>query len=137
MENKTCKQLVKGKLKSEIGTLRNLWESYQRGEEHCEIEEGYFPEHGLGFDYVAKGTFKGQKEGYFRYQISWGGPAAEFRFFVNPDYTVYRIEYWYLDWFDGAKVILKDKDYDLLEEIFNDFKECGTVEAELKKSVED
>ena len=45
---------------------------------------GTFWEYGLALDYVAPGTFKDQKQGYFRYQISVGGPSEEFRFYANP-----------------------------------------------------
>ena len=61
---------------------------------------------GLCFDYVDPNTFNDQKEGYWRWQLSWGGPGDEFRIYVNPNKSVHRIEYWYLDWFDGAKVTL-------------------------------
>ena len=87
-----------------------------------------FYEYGLSFDYVAPGTFTDQNQGYFRYQISWGGPSEEFRFFVNPDFSCYRIEFWYLDWHDGASVTLADDDESLLMQIFDDFRDCGTVE---------
>jgi hypothetical protein len=60
----------------------------------------------LGFDYVEPGTFTDQLEGYWRWQLSWGGPGDEFRIYINPDKSVHRIEYWYLDWYDGAKVEL-------------------------------
>ena len=63
----------------------------------------------LGFDYVEPGTFTDQLEGYWRWQLSWGGPGDEFRIYVNPDKSVHRIEYWYLDWFDGAHVTLDEK----------------------------
>ena len=61
---------------------------------------------GLCFDYVDPDTFTNQKEGYWRWQLSWGGPGDEFRIYVSPDKSVHRIEYWYLDWFDGAHVTL-------------------------------
>ena len=61
---------------------------------------------GLCFDYVDPNTFTDQKEGYWRWQLSWGGPGDEFRIYVNPDKSVHRIEYWYMDWYDGAKVTL-------------------------------
>ena len=64
---------------------------------------------GLCFDYVDPNTFTDQEEGYWRWQLSWGGPGDEFRIYVNPDKSVHRIEYWYLDWFDGAKVELDEK----------------------------
>ena len=64
---------------------------------------------GLCFDYVDPKTFPDQLEGYWRWQLSWGGPSDEFRIYINPDKSVHRIEYWYLDWFDGAKVELDEK----------------------------
>ena len=61
---------------------------------------------GLCFDYVDPDTFNDQKEGYWRWQLSWGGPGDEFRIYINPNKSVHRIEYWYMDWYDGAKVTL-------------------------------
>ena len=94
---------------------------------------GTFNEYGLSFDYVPEGTFGDQEVAYFRYQISWGGPSDEFRFFVNPSFKPYRIEYWFQDWYDGAKIVLEDEDEELLEEIFEFFREVGSVEAEYEK----
>jgi hypothetical protein len=68
-----------------------------------EPDDASLGEYGLAFGYVEPGTFTDQREGYFRYQIAWGGPSEEIRFFVNPDlHSCHRIEFWYLDWFDGA-----------------------------------
>jgi len=65
----------------------------------------------LGFDYVAPHTFKDQTEGYWRWQFSWGGPSDELRAYVNEHKEIHRLEYWYLDWFDGAHVLVnKDED---------------------------
>jgi|TARA_R100001143_G_scaffold61452_1_gene62215 hypothetical protein len=67
---------------------------------------------GLCFDYVDPNTFNDQREGYWRWQLSWGGPGDEFRIFVNPDKSVHRIEYWYMDWYDGAHVTLDPVTHD-------------------------
>ena len=64
---------------------------------------------GLSFDYVKPKTWDDQLEGYWRWQLSWGGPGDEFRLFVNPDMSLHRAEYWYLDWYDGAHVTLDAK----------------------------
>jgi len=56
----------------------------------------------LGFDYVAPHTWDDQPEGYWRWQFSWGGPSDELRAYVNEHYEIHRLEYWYLDWGDGA-----------------------------------
>ncbi len=58
----------------------------------------------LGFDYVEPHTWDDQPEGDWRWQFSWGGPSDELRAYVNRDDTIHRLEYWYLDWGDGAYV---------------------------------
>ena len=62
---------------------------------------------GLGFDYVEPHTFTDQLEGYWRWQFSWGGPSDELRAFVNENKEIHRLEYWFMDWMDGAKLELK------------------------------
>lgn len=62
-----------------------------------------FNAYGLCFDYVEPETFTEQLEGYWRFQISYGGPSEEIRFYYSAGASrPYRIEFWYLDWFDGA-----------------------------------
>jgi len=128
MNQPTCKERVKPHLKGRLHDIRKLWNLYHEDCEAYDDDLGNFNEYGLAFDYVAPHTFEGQCRGYFRYQLSWGGPSDEFRFYADENLDPARIEYWFMDWFDGAKIILHGKDYDLLEEIFQDFKECGTVE---------
>lgn len=95
---------------------------------------GRFHEYGLAFDYVAAGTFRDQSEGYFRYQISWGGPSEEFRFYANAqDHSCYKVEFWFLDWFDGAKVNPQGADREFLMELWEYFREVGTVDALLNE----
>lgn len=126
----TCKKRVNSELKGRITDLKKLWNLYKENPEAYDEELGNFSEYGLSFDYVSPNTFKDQKQGYFRYQLSWGGPSDEFRFFVNPDLSVYKIDYWFLDWFDGASVELEGQNFVLLEEIFEDFKSCGICKIE-------
>ena len=64
----------------------------------------------LSFDYVPPNTFDKQPEGYWRWQFSWGGPSDELRGYVNENKELHRLEYWFLDWFDGAKLLLSPKD---------------------------
>ena len=63
----------------------------------------------LSFDYVEPNTFNDQIEGYWRWQFSWGGPSDELRAYVNEHKEIHRLEYWFLDWGDGAHVLV-DKD---------------------------
>jgi len=65
----------------------------------------------LGFDYVAPHTFNDQIEGFWRWQFSWGGPSDELRAYVNEHKEIHRLEYWFLDWGDGAHVLVQ-KDHD-------------------------
>lgn len=131
--NDSCKERVAGALESVANDLSKLWEAYKDGEEEVE-DLGTFGEYGLAFDYVAAGTFSDQKVGYFRYQICYGGPTEEFRFYTDAEYNVGTIEFWLLDWFDGASIDLTGSDFNLLEEIFEDFKGCGCVQAEYEKA---
>lgn len=64
----------------------------------------YINQTALCWDYVEKGTFNDQERGYFRLQLSWGGPGDEFRIYVDYDKSIDYMEYWYLDWYDGASV---------------------------------
>ena len=105
--------------KSTRDTLKHLWDVYVGDSEpDDETSEESIYEYGLSFDYVAPGTFKDQAEAYWRYQLSWGGPSDEIRFFASqPDGPAYKIEYWLLDWFDGAHRILQGIDLDLLRDV--------------------
>ena len=132
---KTCEQRVTGELAGRIEDLQELWRAYCEGEEEVE-DLGNLCDYGLCFDYVAPGTFEDQDEGYFRYQLSWGGPSDEFRFFVGPDFQPYRVEYWFLDWFDGAYKRLTRNNLDLLLEIFDWFKESGAVQAKFDEATQ-
>lgn len=139
---RTCKQRWTKEKNSEIAMLRRLlWADRNEGTKRADRiheNEGYFNEHGLGFDYVAPGTFGDQREGYWRYQISWGGPSDEFRFYASdPNDRPYRIEYWFLDWFDGEGRALTGEDEELLLEIWDDFEGMGMTESEYEKAREE
>lgn len=136
-QQKSCKERIQEHLNGRIEDLTKLWTLYREDCEASDPDLGSFNEYGLSFDYVAPKTFRDQRKGYFRYQLSWGGPSDEFRFYCDENLDPYKIEYWFLDWFDGAPKVLYGKRFDLLAEIFQDFKECGTVQAEYDKARED
>jgi len=54
-----------------------------------------FCEYGLSFDFME--ADKNNHNGYYCYQISWGGPSEEIRFYKDG-----LIEFVYLDWFVGV-----------------------------------
>jgi hypothetical protein len=126
-----CKKRLPKELRGRIADLRKLWALYRDDSEAHYEDIGHIHEYGLGFDYVARDTFTEQKEGYFRYQLSWGGPSDEFRIFVNPDFSAHRIEYWFLNWFDGAHVVLDGENLKLLEDIYSGlFRDSGMAEMQ-------
>jgi hypothetical protein len=136
-EQKTCKQRVREHLSSRISDLEKLWKAYKEDPDKPVEDLGTFDEYGLSFDYVKPGTFERQRRGYFRYQLSYGGPSDEFRFYCDENLNPVEIEYWFLDWFDGAHIDLTGENYNLMEEIFLDLKETSTVQHKLDASREE
>jgi hypothetical protein len=134
--NLKCKDLVSNKLKGRIDDLTKLWKLYLQDSKKSDGKPGNMDEYGVCFDYIAPNTFKKQKVGYFRYQLSCGRPSDEFRFddfkfYVDLDYKPYKIEYWYMEGFDSAKKILYGKNFRLLAEIFEIFfVESGKAECQ-------
>ena len=135
-KNLTCKERVRSHYQSRIADLAKLWKLYQAGEDESDDDLGTFNEYGLCFDYVPKGTFTDQRRGFWRYQLSTGGPGDEFRFYADERLDLTKIEYWFLDWFDGAKVNVTGKALALMTEIWEFFKECGTIEKTMKDAIE-
>ena len=135
-KQKTCKERVGSHLRDRITDIRKLWKMYQKDPDACDSDLGNFIEYGLSVDYVPKGTFSDQRRGYLRYQLSWGGPSDEFRYFLDETLEIDRVEYWFLDWFDGARKVLRGRDLELMTEIYRDWKELEIVQAEINKAIE-
>lgn len=85
-----------------------------------------FYEYGLCFDYVALGTFGDQEQDYYRYQFSYGGPSDELR--IYNDGTV---EYWFLDWFDGAHIDVSTEN--CIQWVVDMFEGIGSIDWELHR----
>ena len=75
-------------------------------------------EYGLSFDYVCEHTYADQDRGFWRYQLSWGGPSDEFRFYVGASGRPYSVEYRFHDWYDGAGVFLTGGDKETLDSVW-------------------
>lgn len=117
--------------KAEFTVYMNDPEVYENGND----EQAPFHEHGLSFDYVAPGTFPEQLEGYWRYQLSWGGPSDELRFYASsPQDSLYKAEYWFLDWFDGASIDILDDA--VTAWLWDFFQEVGSTKTEYDKATE-
>ena len=140
-KQQTCEERIDQHLESTITDLTTLWDLYCEDADASDDALGNMYDYGLCFDYVAPETFTDQPEGYFRYQLSYGGPSNEFRIYADQRgsyrWSVYRIEYWFLDWFDGAKRILSGSDLVLIEGIFEAFfVDSGTVDHVYQQAME-
>lgn len=91
----TCEQRIDSQL-SDLAELMTEYMKYGDLYEDGNDEYPPFNEYGLDFSLVEADTFNNQPEAYWRYQLSWGGPSDEIRFYSD------RTEYWFMDWFDGA-----------------------------------
>ena len=110
-QEKKCKDLVKQKYQERKEDIGNIYHN---------DEDPMFKlnEYSLSWDYVSPNTFNDQPDGYYRWQLSYGGPADEFRIYTDANKNIQSVEYWYLDWFDGASIELDDiKDYEVFEVI--------------------
>ena len=141
MTNKTCAERVQEEYQSIEDDFIQASEFFDKYEEATEGEQialkvfykdlseyedffDYVNNYGLCFDYVEKGTFTDQDRGYFRYQLSWGGPSDEFRIYVDYDKQITHIDYWFLDWGDGASVRIPEDS--IAYEVCEQFTELST-----------
>jgi hypothetical protein len=92
MSDKTCKD----RIHDHWDGILTEWDEHK--EDSTYLAESFI----LSADYVEPGTFNGQRRGYYRIQFSWGGPSDELRVFLDENKRPTKIEYWFLDWFDGA-----------------------------------
>jgi len=103
-KNKKCANLVKGQYQSRLNDFKNAYKNND-----LDFPK-WLSEYGLSWDYVVANTFDNQTEGYYRWQLSWGGPSDEFRIYTDNDKNIQSIEYWYQDWFDGASIDVNDEE---------------------------
>jgi hypothetical protein len=128
-DKKSCKELWAEKKNDRVASVRRL---FRLGETTGDYEE--FWDYALGFEYVSglqytAGSSTRQDEGYYRWQLEWGGPASEFRFYTDARNNLHRIEFVYLDWWDGHARRLVGRDAELLTEVWDFFVECGSVRS--------
>lgn len=124
MSDKSCLERVEAEYASTMEDIRTLWNLYLEDPEAYDDDLGRFDEYGLGWDFVEPHTFRDQPDGYFRWQISWGGPSHEFRFDTQTIHDPYPgVAFWFLDWFDGAHVNVRGEDLKLLHEIWDSQRE--------------
>ena len=124
-----CVDRVAPHWKSRKEDLDRLWAACtQETEPDDETTDESIYEYGLSFDYVAPESFTDQLEGYWRYQLSWGGPSDEIRFCASgPDQPCYRIEYW----FDGAHIDITSDE--TANTYWGWFQDVGSTQVEFDK----
>ena len=136
VKKETCKNKVEP-------ALQNIIQDWTEAQKYYDIDEekryspkdeslsdyedffDYVNNYGLCFDYVSPNTFDNQDVGYFRYQVCYGGPTQEFRIYTDYNKNIDRIEFWYLDWFDGSEL---ETDEDIIKQVLRDFIDCSQIE---------
>lgn len=135
-----CADLIQEKFnetEADYKKAREFFEEYQDATEGQRIalevidkkRGDYFHEYDDLFDYVNQTALswdyvdsEGREAGYYRLQLSWGGPSDEFRIYVDQDKEIDIIEYWYMDWFDSAHYLVAK--YSDCWHICDQFLEC-------------
>ena len=103
-KDKKCIDRVNDEYQSRLKEIKKAY-----NDENLDFVE-WLNEFGLGWNYVLPNTFDNQERGYYRWQLSWGGPSDEFRIYTNNEKNIEFVEYWFLDWFDGASIKVNDQE---------------------------
>ena len=117
-KQKTCAELIsarcydrKEQFENALLFFKGTDETKKNRKKNSEFSEyeslmDYASQNSLDFSYVEPNTFKKQSEGYWRWQLSWGGPSDEFRYYHHDGdkKKIKSMESSYMDWFDGATV---------------------------------
>ncbi len=102
-KQKTCAELISARYVDRLKQFDDAWN------DDSIFFPQYLSENTLAFDFVEPYTFKDQPDGYWRMQISWGGPSDEVRWYSDGEpYGYNKITYSYMDWFDGASKLVQD-----------------------------
>ena len=98
-KEKTCEERIDEYLASASGEIKDMYKA--------DVENGgvwgFDPQHALHVDVVVNEDGEPQ---YGQYLMSWGGPSDEFRFYYDG-----RIEYVFMDWYDGATRDVTEHDW--------------------------
>jgi len=134
MTNKKCSEIVNQKYLDTVNDYQSANDYFNlddeeksKHEKHEDLQSydslfDYVNQSALGFDFVSVNTFKNQDRGYWRLQMSWGGPSDEFRIYVDTKNEIEYIDYHYLDWFDGASVRVR---HDIIYDVCSMFLDCS------------
>jgi len=109
MEDKTCEERIMGHFDNHYNEIMKLFRAFQ------EDGDNEIYDFGLELAYDEE-----NKEGYYIWLLSYGGPSTEFRFYCNPRNEVYKIVYVFVDWFDRADYTLSGDQFEAMEAVFNE-----------------
>ncbi len=109
MNNLKCADLIQQKFQDRNNDISDI---FQLKNDYQEYENSYeaLNEFGLSIDYIEPNTFEDQENGYICYQLSWGGPSDELRFYLDDNKELYKCDYAYMDWFDGAVIDVTEEE---------------------------
>ena len=136
-KEKTCAELIAVRWESTKADLTGYMDGTTPYEGDSEM--GPFNDYAAHFDYVEPNTFTGQIEGYWRYQMMFGGPSDEIRFWCKRgrrgDFFLTRATYVYMDWGDGAEVDVTNEP--CIEWLWEVLDERGEVESTYMSAMAD
>lgn len=111
MSEKTCSELIAGRLAGRLEDLLPDWDD-EEVIESLKVEYDVITEavddslsevQERHRDRSVEGILSIDVRKSYRVLLSWGGPSDGFDFIFNKDGDLIECEYFYQDWFDGAK----------------------------------
>ena len=118
MSEKTCAERVEKNFKDRAAYISGVFEYFDLPEtqraahplademEDYSVDSEFdaLMHNALSFDFVEDD--ENPRAGYWRYQLSWGGPSDEFRIYLDERMKsrIKKIDYHFMDWFDGARM---------------------------------
>ena len=137
LDKDKCENRIDERLEKEIAELERMY--YAEDEE----TQNEFFDYGLDYSYVAPNTFEDQDRGYYRWQLSWGGPSDEFRFYhiedgneiIDARDQIIEIEYVFMDWFDGAERKCTEENHPVIFDIAQNYLSLTIVKNNSKRNL--
>ena len=114
--NKTCSELIRDKLNERIADFKQALRSYEENNYEKIVTENDYEYEDI-IDWVNNYVLGYYDDNYYRakrLELSCGGPQDYFLYFPSDGL----IEYHYLDWFDGASLVLDGEAFEVMSEIF-------------------
>lgn len=118
-EGKTHRDLLdEGFTREEVREIEKVLKTFE--------EVGDFHEYGLSFGFVEADA---ETDGYYRFQICWGGPSSEIRFYPDG-----KIEAVYMDWFVGVGFNVNN--WDAFQWLKSWLEDVGSIDFDSKDCIE-